>query len=220
MFKKIIVLLLIFGSFVACDSEETTDVTEVPKKVSADASIEFEPLEILFDDKSFSDPKSVELLREINICSTDKQKQLGVNIPDCSPEFFKLFPLKSGGKLDDGFLLLTKANVGGVALRRILIFKRENGALVKLNGFVANLIGRKKSKTGYDDLLVRFKDIEEGDEVFFNCIVKWNGAKYEFKTVELIHVPASQWSAPVKAEAKDSVSKEILKTITENEMIF
>jgi len=218
MFRKILFISFILFSFVSCQEDGAEKAIE--KKITADKSDEFESLEILFDENDFEDPKSVELLREINICSEETLKEIGLNIPDCSPKFFKLFSLKSGGKLDDGFLVLTKANVGGVALRRIIIFQRENGVLVKLNGFVANLIGRKKSKTGYDDLLVRFKDVEEGDEVFFNCILKWNGAKYEFRTVELIHVPASQWSAPVKAELKDSVSKEILKTITENEMIF
>lgn len=209
--------LFILIVLISCSEEPVKE----NKTIVSEPEVEtFEGIEVLFDEDAFEYAKSVELLKEINICSTDKQEALGLEVPDCSPEFFKLFPLKSGESIENGFILLTKANTGGIALRRLIIFERERGTLVKTNGFIGNLVGRKKSKSGYDDLLIRFKELVDGDEVFYNCIVKWTGEKYEFKTVEVIDVPASNWSARVKEEVKDSVSKEILKTITENNMIF
>lgn len=215
--NKLFSIFFVMFALYSCTDEPETVNTPIATTPEVET---FEGIEVLFDEDTFEYAKSVELLKEINICSTEKQEQLGLQVPDCSPEFFKLFPLKSDGKIENGFILLTKANTGGIALRRLIIFQRERGVLVKTNGFIGNLVGRKKSATGYDDLLIRFKELVEGDEVFYNCIVKWNGQKYEFKTVELIDVPASKWSARVKEEVKDSVSKEILKTITDNNMIF
>ena len=207
--------LLAIGLF---NCSEEVEVGETP--ITVENKYEFEGIEILFNEDTFEYAKSAELLQEINICNTEKQKEIGLNVPDCTPEYFKLFPLIRDENIDKGFVLVTKSNTGGVALRRIIVFQRERGALVKTNGFVGSLIGKRKTDSGYDDLLIRFKELVEGDEVFYNCIISWDGDRYQFKTAEFIEVPASQWSARIKDDVKDSVSKEILKTITDNNMIF
>lgn len=214
--KKVLFFSVLAITLFSCSEEE--DSLETPK--AAESKYDFEGIEILFDEDTFEYAKSAELLQEINICSTEQQEEMGLTVPDCSPEFFKLFPLKRGESVDQGFVLVTKANTGGIALRRIIVFQRERGALVKTNGFVGSLIGKRKTDNGYDDLLIRFKELVEGDEVFYNCIISWDGDRYQFKTAEFIEVPASQWSARIKDDVKDSVSREILKTITDNNMIF
>ena len=203
--------------FVSCDNTPDEKDKPEPKPV---VKTEFEPVEVLFDEDNFQDTSVVGLLKEINICSPSMQDSLGLAVPDCSPKYFKLFPLKEGGSLYEGFILLTKANTGGIALRRLLVFERERGNLVKVNGFIANLIGTRPSSSKYDDLMIRFKDNIEGSDVYYNCLFQWEQGKYQFKSVETIHEPAAEWVGTVRADVKDSVSKEILEIIQGNEMIF
>lgn len=213
-----ILFLSVMMLFTACkNSEETEDVSKI--KTEADKE-EFEGLEVLFDDSEFSDPRAVELLKEINICSDNQLDEHGKLVTPCSPENFKFFPLKEGTSISDGFVLLIKANTGGFSLRRILVFERENGALVKVNGFIANLIGMKKKDGTNDDLLLRFIDKIEDSDVYYHCVFSWKEGKYAFKSVEVIQEPAGNFSGIVKESVKDSVSQDIYKILIDNQMIF
>lgn len=209
-------LFLLILLIVSCNNEpneSTPTVSPVTKE-------EFSGIEELFTGDSFEDPTTIALLKEINICSDAQSDDKGNVLTPCTPTNFKMYPLKAGKPLDDGFVLLIKANTGGFALRRVLVFERENGILVKTNGFIANLIGRKENKGTYDDLLLRFIDKIDGSDVFYNCIVKWENGSYVFKTVELIQEPAGNFSGIVRADVKDSVSKEIYQILQDNQMIF
>lgn len=175
-------------------------------------------IETLFDETQFSDPVMKELLMELNLCNGEITDTLDYLNPSCSPFFFKFHELSKEVELKNGFMLQVKSKVNGFPLRRLLIFVREQGQLIKVNGFVANLIGRRKSSTDHDDLLLRFNDNEEGEEVFYNCYFRWMNGKYEFLSVEVIE--GVNWGGPVKAQFKDSMAVEIKKEITENQMIF
>lgn len=206
--------LLIFSS--CKNNEENVDA----KKNSVETTNEFEGVEELFSNNEFDDSTAVRLLQEINICSDTQVDKEGNLVSPCTAENFKFFKLKEATPLNDGFILLVKAYIGGVPLRRVLVFERENGALIKVNGFVANIIGVRKNDTTNDDLLLRFIDKIEGSDVYYNCIFKWENQKYVFKTVELIQEPAGNFSGRVKESMKDSVSQEIYKILMNNEMIF
>jgi uncharacterized lipoprotein NlpE involved in copper resistance len=215
--KSIIALFVLVFTLFSCKNEEGTAVNNETPKESVE---EFESFEVLFDEKNFDDPKAADLLKEINICSDTQTDEHGNIITPCSPELFKLFKLHKDKPLEDGFVLLVKAETGGIALRRVLVFERENGTLVKVNGFIANLIAMRKNKEGNDDLMLRFIDKIEGSDVFYNCIFKWENNKYEFKTVEVISEPAGNFVGRVKESVKDSVSKEIHQILLDNKMIF
>ena len=159
-------------------------------------------------------------LGKINICSDAQVDKSGKLITPCTADNFKFFSLNDNKSLKDGIILLVKANVGGVPLRRVLVFERENGALIKVNGFIANVIGKRKSAGTNDDLLLRFIDKIEGSDVYYNCILKWENNQYVFKTVEVIEEPAGNFRGIVKENVKDSVSKEIHQTLVNNNMIF
>lgn len=211
---------IVSAVFVSCSDSEQENVTNSKLTNSNDPMDEFESFEILFDDESFSDPKSIELLKEINICSDVQTDDKGNIITPCSPKLFKFFPLKEGKPIEEGFILLVKAETGGFALRRVLIFERENNTLVKVNGFIANLIATRKKEGANDDLLLRFIDKIEGSDVYYHCIFSWESGKYVFKTIEVIHEPAGNFHRRVKESAKDSLSKEIVKILEDNQMIF
>lgn len=203
--------------FSSCKDDSDFETPIVENKTSGD---EFDGIEVLFNEKEFPNAKCVDLLKEINICSDAQVDADGQLMTPCSTELFKFFQLRDDLPLEDGFILLVKANTGGIPLRRVLVFEREAGTLVKVNGFIGNLIGKKKSKDSNDDLLLRFIDKIEGSDVYYHCIFKWENGQYVFKTVEVIQEPAGNFSGIVKASVKDSVSQEIFKILMDNQMIF
>ena len=114
-------------------------------------------------------------------------------------------------------MVLIKAETAGFPLRRLLVFQRERGELVKANGFVANLIGRVPTESGYDDLVLRFWDKDEaGFKIWYNCLFGWKEGKYEFKYVETIEGP--NWGGKVKLADRENYSKSVYETRVANEL--
>lgn len=219
MKKSIIYTLALFFVFSACktdnEDQENQQKSEA-SKIEDDKG--FENIEVLFTDKKFGSPEEMELLKELNICSPDSNLTTNSEIAPCSPENFKFLPLQKDVSLKNGFILLIKAETAGFPLRRTLVFQRERGVLVKANGFVANLIGRVPSASGYDDLLMRFQDKDGVSKMWYNCTFVWKDGKYEFKQVERIEGP--NWGGPVKDKFKKETSKDVYESIMNNKMIF
>lgn len=207
-----------FAIFVVClfaagCTEETDELTIHPQggKV-VDNSISTD-----FNANEFSDGSEEELLKELKICNPAAPSDTDPKNPACSPKFFRFFPLSKKTPLKNGFILLVKAGVSGHPLRRVLIFERENGTLIKLNGFNGNLIEQRPSKSGYNDLLIRFPDNIDNNLVYYNCLFQWQNGKYEYRYCEVIDedVPRN-----VKAEFRDSMGIEIKKILDRNSMLF
>ena len=200
--------------FTNCSGEEKPD----PIKIEDAQAGTIQSIETLFDQDVFENPKMADLLKELNMCAESTSDTLDYLRPTCSPRFFRFFELDKNLSIENGFLLQVKSKVSGFPLRRLLVFVREGGQLVKVNGFVANLIGRRKTSGAYDDLLLRFNDNVDGEATFYNCFFSWNGTKYAFKSVEVIE--GANWGGPVKAEFKDSMSLEIQQVLSTNKMLF
>ncbi len=222
--KKIAFYTLTFTLLMAYSCKNET--SEIPEKedVIPMTEVKVEKIETLFEEDSFDNPDAKNLLLELKICSDSAIKtEDGMSVP-CSPKFFKFFKLREDKELKDAFMLLVKSNVGGVAVRRFLIFERENGQLLKVNGFTANLLERRKSDKKYDDLLLRFPDVVEDakmkqkEYMRYDCLFSWDGTKYDFKYVESIK--GDGWGGKVKLKDRDATSKEILETLKQNKMIF
>jgi len=217
LLRLTISLLIIF---VSCTNESKKNINEdgLPNSEEIDSS-KIEVVETLFDKDTFDLSVKKELLKELQICNIESKKaEIDYNNPTCSPRFFELFQLSEKIELKNAFLLQIKARTNGFPLRRLIVFERDKGVLVKTNGFVANLIEKRKSPNGYDDLVLRFNHLDQGENVFFNCLFKWSGKKYEYHSVEVIEGPG--WGGAVKQELKDSVSVEVLKDIRNNKMLF
>ncbi|MBP5983880.1 MAG: hypothetical protein KA734_09165 [Fluviicola sp.] len=170
-----------------------------------------------FNANQFSSATEASLLKELKICNVNAPNDTDEDNPACSPKFFRFFPLAKNIPLKNGFILLVKAGVGGHPLRRILIFQREKGILVKLNGFNGNLIEQRPSKSGYNDIVVRFPDNIDNSLIYYNCLFQWKNGKYDYKHCEVIDegIPRN-----VKAEFIDSMGVEIKKILDKNNMIF
>ena len=202
---------------VACSEEE--GASELVKKSEVvKTSSKVTEIETLFDTDEFDDPKKVDILKELKVCSDENKGPEDYMNPACSPRFFSLSPFIEDVSIENAFLIQIKSKTSGFPLRRLLVFVREKGQLVKVNGFVANLIRTIKSPTKHDDLVLRFNDKDQGQDVFYNCLFTWNGTSYRYKSVETIE--GQGWGGPVKNELKDSISIEVEKDIMENKMIF
>jgi len=209
-FLPIVVISFLFS----CSGEDD----QVSKKDTDTSVSDITGIETLFNVDNFEDAKHLELLKELKICSEFQKDTSNYMEPVCSPRFFRVFPMRDDAPVENAFLLQIKSKVGGIKLRRLVTFVREKGQLVKVNTFVANLIGTRTSKSHYKDLILRFNDNIEGEIIFYNCLFAWDGKKYTFKSVELIE--GSDWRQRLKPEFKDSVSNDIYTTLVRNEMIL
>lgn len=212
--QKIIPFILVVFLF-SCTGDD--ELTKKPK-VATENPEEIIGIQTLFNKDNFDNPKHIELLKELKICSEFQTDTSNYMEPMCSPRFFRIFPMRDDVPVENAFLLQIKSKVSGIKLRRVVAFVRENGKLVQVNTFIANLIGTRKSLTHYNDLILRFNDNVGGDLIFYNCLFTWNGTKYIFKSVELIE--GADWRQRLKPEFKDSVSTDIYNTLVKNEMIL
>lgn len=210
---RIIVLSLITMAVFSCE-EKTDDIKIKPPKV---ATVVDNTISTDFRSNVFSSKLEESLLKEIKICDPAAPTDDDPNRPACSPKFFKFFPLTKSRNLKDGFILLTKAGVNGFPIRRVVIYEREKGQLIKLNGFNGNLIERRASKSGYDDLVIRFPDNINNDLIYYNCLFQWKNGVYEYQYCEDIDEGSPR---KVKAEFRDSMGVEIKKILDNNKMFF
>ncbi len=204
-------IYLLIGLFLVSCQEEIKTITPKPiVKVGSQTNIE-----CLFDETTFATPDEYPLLKELKICDQTQKDLNNYDVPACNPKFFKFYPFIENKKLKDAFILLIKSRVQGFPLRRVLVFEREGKELVKVNGFVANLIGKRKSASKHDDLILRFNDnAGMGEVVFYNCLYVWKDKHYVFKQVEQIN------DANIKSQFQDSMNVEIETVINKNRMVF
>lgn len=214
--KKLVSIFMIGLLCFGCSSEDESTTNPVQSN-QFNEDQKLISIETLFDKDEFDDLDKVALLKELKICSDKNKGQMDYMHPSCTPRFFELFPCSDKLPLKDAFVLLTKSKTYGFPLRRVAIFVREKGQLVKVNEYVANIIGIQRTGGDYNDLIFRFNDKDQGQDVFYNCIFKWEKSNYKYASVEVIE--GANWGGPVKAELKDSISKEVYKDIFKNGMI-
>lgn len=219
-FKRVLLIcsaLLIIAS--SCSDDEENALGGIPsdKKTKQSSAI---TISTDFTTNTFQSDVEVQLLKELKLCDEKNGSDTDEKHPNCSPNFFRFFPLTTQENLNNGFILLIKAGVNDFPLRRVLIFQREKGELIKLNGFNGNLIEQRKSLSGYNDLIIRFTDNLEGSLCYYNCVFQWNGGQYTYKNCEAIQEAGQEAPHRIKKEFIDSMAPEIKNRLDLNKMIF
>ncbi len=213
--KKTIYLVLLLLIF-SCENDEG-------KNGETDSQInigEIVHIETLFDQTDFEDPIDFSILKELQICDTIASDTS--NCAVCTAKNFRILPFKYQTDKRDAFMLQIKAltvlkgQTVKLPVRHLIVFERENGQLVKVNGFRGNLIATRESDTGAKDLIIRFYIPDE--QAFLNCLFVWNGKKYRFVSVEAIDGGGGHGS--VKESVKEEVSKEVYQTLINHSMLF
>lgn len=207
--KKLIPVLAVTFLLFSCSSESNKIERPVQvEPVQSQEGTETE-VEILFDQEKFTDAKIPELLKELKICSSTQTNLNNASDPACDPKFFHARPFIENEPVENAFLLVIRAGVHDWPLRRLLVYQREQGKLVLVNTFVANLIGVRKSPSKHDDLVLQFFDEYENR---LQCLYKWKENRYQYVAVEKIE------GRKIKKELQDSMNVEIAKVIAQNKM--
>lgn len=212
--RYLLLLIITFPLFVSCGSDiEDNQVVNVEEN-------EIKAISTTFTGNKFADPLHLKLLEQLNIC--DMPVEDSAYYASCTPENFQIRDIKQDGDAENSFLLLIKSNIRLkgedllLPVRHILVFERENGALVKVNGFRGDLIGIRKGANGYYDLIVAIYNPE--DKTLFHCLFTWNGKQYSFDSVT--HLDYGEGVRKLKEENKAEVSKEVYQNLTNNSLIF
>ena len=197
----------------SCDDEDN-------KKPIESTIGEVTVIETMFTGKEVISSVDSVLLRELNVCDFIAS-DTSIASP-CSSAFYKILKSSKDKVISDAFLLqvksltIMKGQEVALPMRHLIAFERENGRLVKVNGFRGNLIGTRESAGNVDDLIVRFFIPDE--EAHFNCLFLWKDRRYRFESVEAIY--GGGGNGPVKESAKEAISKDVFQVLVSNGMLF
>jgi hypothetical protein len=181
---------------------------------------EIQLIETDFNANTFSGTTEIELLKELGVCDSTAPNDNNLDRPACSPRFFRFFNYKKNADLRNNFILLLRSGVNGFPARRLLIFERKNGKLVKTNEFIGYIIEKRTIKNKlHDDIVIRFYEKYYDQKYFYNCLFSWKDQRYEFVKCEAIGAPPKGDEA-IKPELIDSVSSEIYKILIEKQLVF
>jgi hypothetical protein len=210
----ILLIIAIIGVFI------NNKVNNKKKKEKPEVNVEIQLIETDFITNTFSGTTEIELLKELGVCDSTAPNDNNLDRPSCSPRFFRFFNYKKNAELRNNFILLVRSGVNGFPARRLLIFARENGQLVKTNGFIGYIIEKRRIKNKlHDDIVIRFYEKYYDQKYFYNCLFSWKDQRYEFVKCEAIGAPPKGDEA-IKPELIDSVSSEIYKILIEKQLIF
>ncbi|MFM7643484.1 MAG: hypothetical protein ACKO5N_01705 [Sphingomonadales bacterium] len=167
-----------------------------------------------FNTNTFSTKQEAALLKNLRLCDSTIQWSEDENRPSCTPNFFRVFPLKKGLDINQGCMVLLKAGVNGFPVRRFVIYEKEGEQLIQANGFIGYPIEFRPKANSYDDVVIRFFERYEGEKYFYNCLFTWKQNRYQFVRCEQIN------DANIKPEKQADVSAEILQILNEKQLVF
>lgn len=198
---------------VSCGTDDPNTTTKEDQETGEIITVE-KP----FQQDEFKAVVEEDILKELNICSTGADSLF----TPCSAKYFTLKSFRKDKELKDAFLLQVR---GGVRLtgepepfpvRRLLVFERENDALIRVNGFVGDLDSFERSGTDIENIIVAFYDAQ--DDVMFHCLFEWKEKKFSFK--EVVSIDIGSGPKPVKKDQLTEVSNEVYQLLMDKSMIF
>lgn len=198
------------------ETEKKTNSDLIDLENTSDSLIEEEVEGDNFLATGFEDKKYYELLIETRMCDPKFDATNNPNTTPCSSKLFSFHPYNHKREIDNAFLLQVKAGVNNYPYRRLLIFVRERGQLVLMNGIVGYLVERIPQNNDIDDLVVAVID-DLGNDIFdrYDVLLRYKDGKYHF--VEALGDLEGTFDTP---ELKKKASKAIKERIEEKELIF
>jgi hypothetical protein len=206
LFALFVVLYLINNSRYEMYENQKKN-TEVQKVASVQISTDF-------NTNTFSSKDEPKILKELKLCDSSIQWSEDLNRPSCTPNYFRVFPLKKGLDISQGCMVLLKAGVNGFPVRRFVVYEKEGNQFVQANGFIGYPIEFRPQAKTYDDVVIRFFERYEEEKYFYNCLFTWKQNRYQFVRCEQIN------DANIKPEKQKEVSAEILQILNEKQLVF
>jgi hypothetical protein len=205
LFALLVVLYFVNDSRYQMDKDpKKQDVEKVEGvKVSTD-----------FHTNTFTSIEESIMLKKLQLCDTSIEWSEEENRPSCTPNFFRVFPLKKGLDLSQGCMVLMKAGVNHFPERRFLVYEKEGNQMVLANGFVGYPIEFRPKQNNYDDIVIRFFEPHPIERNLYNCLFTWKQNRYQFVRCEQIN------DLNIKPEKQAEVSAEILQILNEKQLVF
>jgi hypothetical protein len=194
------------------DSRFTIDYN--PKKKTKVEKTEGVQISTDFNTNTFSSKAEPNVLKNLNLCDSTIQWSEDLNRPSCTPNYFRVFPLKKGLDIAQGCMVLLKAGVNGFPVRRFVVYEKEGAQMVQANGFIGYPIEFRPQTKTYDDVVIRFFERFEGQKYFYNCLFTWKQNRYQYVRCEQIN------DVNIKPEKQTQVSAEILQILNEKQLVF
>jgi hypothetical protein len=214
--KKLLWLIgMLFALLVVLYFYLTTDFEEVePLDNRKVEKVEGVQISTDFNTNTFTSKEEPNILKELQLCDTTIQWSDDLNRPSCTPNFFRVFPLKKGLAINEGCMVLLKAGVNQFPVRRFVVYEREGKELIQANGFIGYPIEFRPNKQSYDDVVIRFFERYQGEKYFYNCLFTWKQGRYQYVCCEQIN------DANIKPEKQKEVSAQILQILNEKQLVF
>ena len=214
--KKLLWLIgMLFALLVVLYFYLTTDFEEVePLDNRKVEKVEGVQISTDFNTNTFTSKEEPNILKELQLCDTTIQWSDDLNRPSCTPNFFRVFPLKKGLAINEGCMVLLKAGVNQFPVRRFVVYEREGKELIQANGFIGYPIEFRPNKQSYDDVVIRFFERYQGEKYFYNCLFTWKQGRYQYVCCEQIN------DANIKSEKQKEVSAQILQILNEKQLVF
>jgi hypothetical protein len=206
LFALLVVLYLI--------NDSRYEMDEDPKKKPEVEKVEGVQISTDFNTNTFSSKDEPKVLKDLKLCDSSVQWSEDLLRPSCTPNYFRVFPLKKGLDIAQGCMVLLKAGVNGFPVRRFVVYEKEGAEMVQANGFIGYPIEFRPQAKTYDDVVIRFFERYEGQKYFYNCLFTWNQNRYQFVCCEQIN------DANIKPEKQKQVSAEILQILNEKQLVF
>ena len=187
---------------------------EDPKKKPEVEKVEGVQISTDFNTNTFSSKDEPKVLKDLKLCDSSVQWSEDLLRPSCTPNYFRVFPLKKGLDIAQGCMVLLKAGVNGFPVRRFVVYEKEGAEMVQANGFIGYPIEFRPQAKTYDDVVIRFFERYEGQKYFYNCLFTWKQNRYQYVRCEQIN------DANIKPEKQAQVSAEILQILNEKQLVF
>lgn len=167
-----------------------------------------------FHTNTFTSVQEPIMLKRLQLCDTSIEWSEEENRPSCTPNFFRVFPLKKGLDLSQGCMVLMKAGVNHYPERRFLVYEKEGNQMVQANIFVGYPIEFRPRQNNYDDVVIRFFEPHPTERNLYNCLFTWKQNRYQFVRCEQIN------DLNIKPEKQKEVSAQILQILNEKQLVF
>jgi hypothetical protein len=224
MNRQFLYILAPFVLLLSCQDKSSTDQKTDDQTIffadtlsgHQESTADVVAITTLFDASEFEDPIMDRLLAEIKICNPLTRDSIIDGAYPCSPKLFQLYTYNRKRGLEDAFLLQVRKGVNNFPYRRLLIFTRENGELVLMNGIIGYLVEKRKSDSGIDDLVVAVVDNIGGEYMRYDVLIRYENGKYHF----LEALGDLEGSFEHNPELKAEATRQIGDRIKEKELIY
>lgn len=215
-FKRVfvIVLLLALAAFIFWKLKASAEVKIDHNEMTILKPQKGQEISTDFNVNVFKSKSEPSLLKRLKLCDSTIQWSEDERRPSCTPNFFRVFPLKKGLNLEQGCMVLMKAGVNFFPVRRFVIFEKEGQEFVQTNGFIGYPIEMRPQANGYDDVVIRFFERYQGEKYFYNCLFSWKQHRYQYIGCEQIN------DANIKPEKQKQVNAEVRKILYEKQLVF